>query len=121
MSWQLVSDTSAIIAFYTGGGRDRRGHTLNDILTWDDDTLEFVHDYIQWLFPLNERSMFNDAAPILTTADIEAFRDDPALRQNLHRSFVRILAFYGFALAETGAVPVVAPGPEFTTRAKDWI
>jgi hypothetical protein len=39
-----------LLRFYTGG-RDSEGRTLDEILSWDDQELEFCHDYIQWLFP----------------------------------------------------------------------
>jgi len=112
---------STIVAFYAGEGTDHRGRSLKEIWAWEDDRLEDVHDYIQWLFPLNEGSMFNAAAPILTAEEINAFSDSPALRKNLHRSFERILAFYGFILDETGATPIIAPGPQFQMRAIHWM
>jgi len=88
---------SAIIGFYRGSTPDSRGRLLAEILAWDDDRLESVHDFIQWLFPLPERSAFNIAAPLLTPDDIAAFRGDPALQAALKHSFERMLQFYGFA------------------------
>jgi hypothetical protein len=99
---------SQLIAFYSGDGTDDRGRTLAEIWTWDDEQLEYVHDYIQWLFPLAEASMFNSSAPILTADDIKQFRGNPELRCNLHKSFQRILSFYGLVLDETGAVAVIS-------------
>src|SRR4051812_28735953 len=60
--------------------------------------MEAVHDFIQWMFPLREASRFNPDAPLVTEADIEAFRADPALRDSLGRSFGRFLAFLGLAI-----------------------
>lgn len=88
---------SAIVRFYQGEGADDRGRTLDTILSWDDGRLEAVHDYIQWLFPLDEPSRFNPSAPLLTTPDRAAFRD-PELAANLRRALDRMLAFYGFTL-----------------------
>jgi hypothetical protein len=53
-----------------------------------------VHDYIQWLFPLDEPSRFNADAPLLTPADRLAFRHE-TLAANLRRALDRMLAFYG--------------------------
>ena len=53
--------------------------------------MESRHDFIQWMFPLEEPSQFNPDAPILTLADREAFDDDPVLRDNLLQSFDRFL------------------------------
>ncbi len=84
---------SAILHFYRGG-TDASGRTLAEILAWDDAPLEMVHDYIQWLFPLPERSAFNADAPLLTSEDIAAFRNDTALRDRLRTAYHRMLRFY---------------------------
>jgi hypothetical protein len=86
-----------IIAFYEGRAPDDRARFVDDILRFDDGRLEDVHDFIQWLFPLPERSGANPAAPVLDDAAIEAFRSRPELRAALRRSLDRMLAFYGFA------------------------
>ena len=65
--------------FYRGNGPDSEGRTLAEILAWSDDELEAVHDYIQWLFPLPEPSMFNADAPVLTPAEIAAARADASI------------------------------------------
>ena len=57
--------TSPVVAFYRGEMPDSQGRRLADIQAWDDERLEIVHDYIQWLFPLPERSAFNPKAPLL--------------------------------------------------------
>jgi hypothetical protein len=85
-----------IVAFYEGSAPDDRGRFLDAILDYDDDRIEAVHDFIQWLFPLPERSGANPCAPILDDAAIEAFHARPELRAALRRSLDRMLAFYGF-------------------------
>ena len=99
---------SAIIRFYAGEGADDRGRWLRDIQAWDDDRLERVHDYIQWLFPLPEASGFNPGAPLLTPDDVAAFRADPALRRALLASLQRMRRFYG--LPGSAARPWLTPG-----------
>src|ERR1022692_1897101 len=91
---------SRLVDFYRGVKTDIEGRHLNDILDWPDDDLEAVHDFIQWLFPLPEPSGFNPDAPLLTEADIAAFKSDPVLQANLMKSFERILTFLGLALSE---------------------
>ena len=86
---------SVILDFYAGCGTDDRGRTLAEIQAWDDAMLEDVKDYIQWLFPLPERSAFNPGAPLLTDADIAAFHDRPELHTALCKSLARMRAFYG--------------------------
>jgi hypothetical protein len=91
---------SRLLDFYRGEGTDTEGRRLAEIWAWDDDDLEAVHDFIQWLFPLPEPSRFNPDAPLLTEEEIRAFRADELLQANLARSFERILAFLGLTLAE---------------------
>lgn len=59
------------------------------------DELEYTHDYIQWLFPLRERSSVEPLTPTLDDAAIAAFRT-PALSARLIRSAEIMAAFYGF-------------------------
>ena len=91
-------DASAIVAFYRGG-RDDRGRTLAEILNWDTDRLEHTHDFIQWLFPLRDRSMANPDAPVLSDGDVAEFRRDPALRQRMLDALAVMRAFYRFDAA----------------------
>src|ERR1700724_2057723 len=60
-----VANNIQIIGFYSGTEPDHRGRYVHEIQAWPDDQLEAIHDYIQWLFPLPERSGFNVAAPVL--------------------------------------------------------
>jgi hypothetical protein len=95
----LSSSAAPLVGFYRGDPDDA-GRTLELILSWDDETLEDCHDYIQWLFPLTERSAANPAAPTLTPEEIDAFRSEPELRSGLLRSFRRMLAFYGLEVEQ---------------------
>ena len=44
--------TSRLVAFVEGSGTDSQGRRLSDIWQFDDDTIDFTHDFIQWMFPL---------------------------------------------------------------------
>ncbi|KAF2763690.1 hypothetical protein EJ03DRAFT_332508 [Teratosphaeria nubilosa] len=68
--------------------------TLNDVLLWDDATLEDRHDYIQHLFPLPEPSTVNPRAPIITMEVRDAFVADPGLRSRLLEASNRMFRFY---------------------------
>jgi hypothetical protein len=85
---------TAWLRFYRSEGPDSEGRTLEEILGWDDDALETTHDYIQWLFPLPERSAFNPRAPVLTEAEMAAARGDERVQQNLRRAQDRMRVFY---------------------------
>jgi hypothetical protein len=89
-----VKPATRLHDFLIGLGPDGRGRLLNDVLAQDDAALEYVHDYIQWLFPLTTRSGAQPNAPILTEAEIDAIRGDETALANLRRATERMLAFY---------------------------
>jgi hypothetical protein len=111
---------SPLVRFYRGDAPDVRGRTLDDILAWDDEQLETVHDYIQWLFPLDEPSRFNRDAPLLTAADRLAFRQ-PTVAGNLRRALDRMLAFYGFARDRLAANPRIVRSAQWKERSPEWL
>jgi len=57
---------SLLVNFYRGESRDAEGRFLEELLAWNDDELEEVHNFVQWLFPLPEPSQFNPDAPLLS-------------------------------------------------------
>jgi len=118
MRTDMDHDDSPLVQFYACEARDVQGRALSDMWTWDDTRLEDVHDYIQWLFPVPEPSQFNDDAPLLTQDDIAAFAARAELRDNLRRSFVRMLGFYGLALDDG---PMVTRAENFSMQAVNWL
>ena len=118
-----------IVAFYRGEKPDYKGRPLEHILTFRHGELEMCHDYIQVLFPLEEVSMFNAHAPILTEDNIKAFHNDELLRENLIRAFKVMLDFYGFSLEThyNGTRPYrpmyaieVVPSDKYNERINVW-
>jgi hypothetical protein len=107
---------SRLVAFYRGEATDTEGRRLEEIWDWNDEELEIVHDCVQWLFPLTEPSQFNRDAPVLTDADIADFHTDSVLQGNHRKSFERMLAFFGLALAEDGRA---VDSPNFAARVPD--
>lgn len=112
-----MDDGRRIVAFYEGSAPDDRGRSLDDILCFDDEQLENVHDFIQWLFPTPERSGANPSAPVLDDAAIEAFRTRPELRTALRGSLDRLLAFYGFEWQGDRIVRSAS----FPERSRNWL
>jgi hypothetical protein len=108
---------SKITSFYDGTGKDSRNRTVKDIWSFSADELEAVHDYIQWLFPLPEASQFNDDAPLLMAEDIQGFKYDPVLRQNIKHSFELLLCFYGFEKTADG----ISRSGNFEVCASNWL
>lgn len=112
---------SKLISFYRGVGRDDRGRSLADVQRQSQHDLEDVHDYIQWMFPLPERSGANPHAPILTTSDIEEFNSSADLRSALLTSFSIMLMFYGLTLTENAGRMRVVPRSQFQERSRMWL
>jgi hypothetical protein len=102
---------------FFAGGADDDGRTFDEILGWDDARLEMVHDYIQWIFPLPERSGANPSAPVLDAEAIDAIRGSAEMQGRLRSAFLRMLAFYGFALDGDAVVE----GPRFATASRNWL
>ncbi|XP_036415691.1 opioid growth factor receptor-like protein 1 [Colossoma macropomum] len=71
----------------------------------DYSRLEWVHSYIQWLFPIQEQGMNYDSQP-LTPEEIKLFRKDDPVKGRLLKSYKLMLDFYGIKLLdeETGEV-----------------
>jgi hypothetical protein len=90
---------------------------LEQIWWWSDDELEHCHDFIQWMFPLDEPSAFNSDAPLVTEEDRAAFRDDERVQAAMRRSFSVFLRFLGLALTPDGTV---IRGDNFQSRSSLW-
>lgn len=68
---------------------------LAEIVQQDDDWIEQAHDFIQWLFPLNDLSRASSHAPLVDDATIKAFHSDELLQKHMRVSLVRMLKFLG--------------------------
>ena len=102
---------SPLVRFYSGEGTDDHGRTLADVLAFDHNRMEYVHDFIQWLFPTCEPSDYNPDAPTLTGDDVRAFRERPELREKLRRSFEGFLDFLGLEYVGDEVGEVAGRGP----------
>lgn len=89
-----MTQPRAIVAFLEGEGTDGHGRTVLDVLAFNDVRLETSHDFIQWLFPLNEPSGAVADAPVLTPADIEAIRESDMAQCALAAGTDRMRTFY---------------------------
>ena len=85
---------AAMHDFLRGTGRDGRGRRLGDVLAFDDTRIEAVHDFIQWLFPLAERSRAVPGAPVLGEAEAAAIRGDPQAQDGFRAGLERMARFY---------------------------
>ena len=83
----------SLVDFLNGTGPDHQGRYLRDIWDFDDKAIEQTHDFIQWMFPLTEKSMSVPGVPVLSTTDIEAIRTSEVARSNLEKSAQWYLGF----------------------------
>lgn len=73
---------------------DDRGRMIMDIWNYSNEDLENTHDYIQWLFPLFERSAYSPNAPILTIKSAEQIIADKICKNSLNHSLFAMRSFY---------------------------
>lgn len=86
----------ALIQFLQGAGSDSQGRLHADILNFSDEELEEVHDYIQWLFPLREKSIAVPGSPVLESEEmVELLRSDTEVRGHMMQALERMKRFYG--------------------------
>lgn len=107
--------------FYHCLGPDSEGRMLRDIWSWNFEQLEHVHNYIQWLFPLNEPSQFNFRAPVLDWDLITLFKTEPGLRENLIVSLKVIIKFYGFKIFQDDKQIEIHKAANFHERKRNWL
>ena len=82
-----------IVGFLEGKTPDRRGRILAMLLQQTDHQAETTHDYIQWLFPLDEPSRSVNGVPVLTELEIDEIRQSTLAQANLAKSARWFLGF----------------------------
>ena len=89
-----MADAGRIVAFLEGEGPDGCGRSLFEVLAFDDVRLETTHDFVQWLFPLNEPSVAVPEAPVLSPEDVAGIRESGMAQCALAAATDRMDAFY---------------------------
>lgn len=111
-----------ILPFYQGQSPDSKGRMIEEIWSWDYQRLEYTHDYIQWLFPLEEPSQFNWRAPVVDDNVVHVFWTNEQLRMRLLHSFKVMLQFYGLQCNEiNGRALNITKSDEYPQRKSNWI
>ena len=82
-----------IVTFLKGSGVDAYGRRLDQILAETDEYWEHTHNFIQWLFPLDEESRSVRGSPVLEEEHMRAIRESESARNNLQRSVTRYKDF----------------------------
>lgn len=110
-----------VLDFYRGKGTDQNGRTIDKVWKLSDGDLELDHDYIQWLFPLQEPSKFNPDAPLLDAWTARKFHTDVELLAKVLTSFKLMLKFYGLDHETVGNSVWVFPSKVFQECARAWV
>ena len=82
-----------ILDFLNGEQPDIYNRYLEDIWKMSDEDIESVHNFIQWTFPLNERSGAVPNSPILTQQEIIDIKKSEIAKQNIKKSADWFLGF----------------------------
>ena len=82
-----------IVGFLEGKTPDHRGRMLSMLWNQTDDDAENTHDYIQWMFPLDEPSQAVNGTPVLSDYDIDEIKENQLAIENLEKSERWFLGF----------------------------
>lgn len=90
-----------LFEFLSANGFDDKGRRLVQIWNASNEFWEKDHSFIQWVFPLKEKSRFNPDAPLLTDELIEMLKGNDFAMVSMEISFLRALRFLQLPNTET--------------------
>jgi len=76
------------------GGFDHAGRTHAYVCEQSDDWIESTHDFIQWLFPLEEETRKSELMPILSKQEIGLIKKSELAQNSLRISASRMRRFW---------------------------
>ena len=82
-----------ILEFLCGRQSDLMGRNLSDIWSYDDKQIEETHDFIQFLFPLNEPSKSSFHGFYLTEDDVCKIIESSEAKTNIIKSSEWFIGF----------------------------
>ena len=80
---------TAVLNFLEGKGTDHRGRSLKSIQSESEQFWSEEHDFIQWLFPLDEKSMSVPTSPVIRQPEIQRIRDSDEAQASLDKNLLR--------------------------------
>jgi len=110
-----------IIGFYKGTITNQKGTGIEDVYAMTYDELEKDHYYIQWIFPLPEKSRAVPDSPILRQSDINEFRNSYELKGKMLKITLKMLDFYGLKIGEGELKGKIVKADNFEKRSKEWL
>jgi hypothetical protein len=72
---------------------DHKGRKVSDILKFSNKQMEEVHDFIQWAFPLHEKSLHSLVSPVITSDIAESIKNNPVAQENIEKLYKRFREF----------------------------
>lgn len=73
---------------------DGRLMLVDDVLKFDLDQIEECHNFIQWLFPLTEKSAFNPEAPVIHAEDYDILIEMDSVTDKVYEGFGMMMEFF---------------------------
>ena len=83
------------IQFFRNERMNANGMYIETILDFDDVFREEVHDYVQWIFPIDSVSANEPRAPIVNNMMIYAFMTIDKLKEMQIKAFIFMLDHFG--------------------------
>ena len=109
-----IDKDKKLLNFLYGNDKNFDNLYINDIWNFTNEQLEYNHKYIQWIFPIKERSKYNIFAPKIY--DIQKYLD-PIIQENIKKSFIMMLHFYGLKLEKNKIIQDIY----FNEISKKWL
>lgn len=97
-----------ICDFLLGKKKNPMGYEINWLRMMNEEQKEKTHDYIQWMFPLQERSQYCMYSPVLSKEVIEKLKENEAVKSSMLLSFYSMLSFWGFSYVDLSTMPYEA-------------
>ncbi|GEA50028.1 hypothetical protein VIN01S_08320 [Vibrio inusitatus NBRC 102082] len=91
--------------FMLGLKADHKGRRIEQIWALDSFWLEYDHEYIQWLFPIDTPSRFHPHSPIVCQSTQDYFSTCEVLREAQLHSLGMMLDFFGMRFFGNSIVP----------------
>ncbi|MFA0028081.1 opioid growth factor receptor-related protein [Vibrio breoganii] len=94
-----------VCQFMLGLKPDHKGRRIEQIWALDSFWLEYDHEYIQWLFPIDTPSRFHSHSPIACQSTQDYFCACEVLREAQLHSLGMMLDFFGMRFFGNSIVP----------------
>jgi hypothetical protein len=90
---KILLEATMIVKFMEDKQADYDGRYLHEMWNYNDTKFDSVHDFIQWMFPLDTASKAVLNAPVLFEDEIYDIRESELAKRNLLKSAERFLNF----------------------------